>query len=957
MDNTAMTCRDERRRAIARQRNLNGIDYVSISADQTSLCVHLFGEVPPAIDRANVRIEGGRRIRNIQVLAVYPEREEDPELGECLRINLDKPGDFSTYRLCLVEAEQGRPTHQPLEGFDPRYSCIEFSFKVDCPSELDCKTEQRCPPEQESEPEINYLAKDYSSFRQLILDRLALLVPDWRERHVPDIGITLVEVLAYVGDHLSYYQDAVATEAYLETARQRISVRRHARLVDYQMHEGCNARAFVFVETDGGNLTSLDPEKIYFVTRCAELERAGGRALGADDFERLRIPSSHYDVFMPMAASQRACDLGELKNVDELVNELRNVEGQFAQRLRACLTSNTQHLLAAWHGQAAPSETLRAALIDELRRLTGKFIDLYEAHSTISFYTWGDAECCLSRGATKATLTDQWESDSSTPTDPQKRYGDKQSEQRYQKGQTKNGAEIEQKRKLKLAVGDVLIFEEVIGAKTGNRADADPAHRHAVRLTKVEPGVDPLLSQPVVEIEWAREDALPFTLCISAVLPAPDCTLVENISVARGNVILVDHGRAIDEPLGQVPLKTTVGECECGAVEMQRVAGKFQPTLAFAPLTFSQPLETPSPASATLIQDPRLALPRITKLTGLPDACPDVDEAQREAARAALLQDINPNDSLWQWSPQRDLLSSQSTDRHFVAEMDNDGRAHLRFGDGELGRKPEACQSFAARYRVGNGKSGNVGADTITHLIFRDGTVSGLSLQPRNPLPAVGGTEPEPMAEVKLFASGAIRKDLQRAVTADDYARLAERSNKLQRATAELRWTGSWHEARVAIDPRGAGEAEDELLREIEGRLHPYRRVGHDLKLVPANYVPLEIELTVCVRPYFQRGHVEAALRDAFSNRVLPGGQRGFFHPDQLTFGNGIYLSQLIATAQAVEGVESVAVKVLQRRFKEPGGEIESGVLPLGATEIAQLNNDPSFPEHGKLTLKMCGGR
>ena len=38
---------------------------------------------------------------------------------------------------------------------------------------------------------------------------------------MPDLGITLVELLAYVGDHLSYYQDAVATEAYLDTARQR----------------------------------------------------------------------------------------------------------------------------------------------------------------------------------------------------------------------------------------------------------------------------------------------------------------------------------------------------------------------------------------------------------------------------------------------------------------------------------------------------------------------------------------------------------------------------------------------------------------------------------------------------------------------------------------------------------------------------------------------------------------
>ncbi len=60
-----------------------------------------------------------------------------------------------------------------------------------------------------------------------MLDRLTQLVPGWRERSAADLGVTLVELLAYVGDQLSYWQDAVATEAYLETARRRTSLRRH----------------------------------------------------------------------------------------------------------------------------------------------------------------------------------------------------------------------------------------------------------------------------------------------------------------------------------------------------------------------------------------------------------------------------------------------------------------------------------------------------------------------------------------------------------------------------------------------------------------------------------------------------------------------------------------------------------------------------------------------------------
>ena len=121
------------------------------------------------------------------------------------------------------------------------------------------------PEPQATKPEINYLAKDYASFRQLILDRLALNMPRWQETHVPDLGIALVELLAYVGDYLSYYQDAVATEAYLNTARQRITVRRHVRLVDYAMHEGCNARAFVTIAAE--NDTQLDPTQVFFAPR------------------------------------------------------------------------------------------------------------------------------------------------------------------------------------------------------------------------------------------------------------------------------------------------------------------------------------------------------------------------------------------------------------------------------------------------------------------------------------------------------------------------------------------------------------------------------------------------------------------------------------------------------------------------------------------------------------------
>ncbi|MGH9908968.1 MAG: putative baseplate assembly protein [Pyrinomonadaceae bacterium] len=889
MIDATLKCIDERRRQMLRDQAdrkdaLHGIDFVEVieGSQQRELCVHFFGNVPD-LARANIRIEGGQRIREFEILEVAPHHAPDPEHRDCLRVLLNRAGDFSCYKLCLYEVdEQGLTTDDFLEGFDPRYVCAEFSFKVECPSELDCLETQVCLTEVPIAPEINYLAKDYSSFRQLLFDRLALLIPDWKERHVADIGVALVELLAYEGDYLSYYQDAVATEAYLDTSRQRTSVRRHARLVDYFLHEGCNARAWVAISTNQDvDDPALKLRDIYFST-------------GADE--------NTSEVFEP---------------VDQ------NPESP---------------------------------------------LQLFKAHNRIPFYTWGLEECCLPRGATAATLRDEWVVEPPPENPPVEQWSSPKQAKNYPPAPEPEPPLP--KRWLQLKVGDVLILEEVIGPKTGDSADADLNHRHAVRLIKVTPGEDQLIKQkiqgsdqdwptPLVEIEWAPEDALPFHLCLSARLPAPKCKLISDISVALGNVVLVDHGRTIETPedLGQVGKKGIHGECRCegSVMDLTTVPDTFRPVLEQTPLTFSEPVNRNTPASLTLKQDPRNALPQILSLVGLPGKC----EEPVTGTKPKPLADIDPANEKWRWNSRLDLLGSGSLDQHYVVEIDNDGKAHLRFGNGELGRVPAACMIFQALYRVGNGTSGNVGADTINTVGWRQKSVSGLTLVPRNPMPSIGGTPPESLAEAKLFAPSTFLKQLERAVTADDYARLARRypRKKVQRAGGSLRWTGSWYAAQVSIDPLGAEAAGGELLNQIKDYLFRYRRMGHDLEVQPARYVPLRIEMKVCVLPHYLRGHVQAALLQVFSNRTLPDGTLGFFHPDNLTFAEGIYLSKLVAAAQAVTGVESVEITTLQRLGDLAYGELEEGILKLGPLEVAQLDNDPNFPERGVLKISLRGGR
>src|SRR5204863_7481657 len=141
--------------------------------------------------------------------------------------------------------------------------------------------------------------------------------------------------------------------------------------------------------------------------------------------------------------------------------------------------------------------------------------------------------------------------------------------------------------------------------------------------------------------------------------------------------------------------------------------------------------------------------------------------------------------------------------------------------------------------------------------IFRD-AVS----QVRNPLPACGGTDPEPVVDARMFAPLAFRHGRVRSVTAADYGELAGVVRGVQRAAAALSWTGSWYEADVALDPLGEETVSAGLIDEVRDDLERYRRIGHDLAVFPARYVPLDIAIRVCLYPHALRGPVKGALRE-----------------------------------------------------------------------------------------------
>jgi hypothetical protein len=699
--------------------------------------------------------------------------------------------------------------HDPLAGLDPQLASVDFSFKVECGSDFDCRADDFCPPEAQPAPRIDYLARDYGSFRRLMLDRIALLVPGWRERTPADFGVTLVELLAYVADRLSYQQDSIATEAYLRTARRRVSVRRHVRLVDYVLRDGCNARVFMHVNvTQALNL----PAKTRFIT---QLDGAPPR-------------------------------------IDE--------------------------------GQPADEALARGPLV---------FESIAQQHlepdqNDLRFYTWRSTDCCLPRGATSATLA----------------------------------------KHPKLSVGDFVLFREVLGPQTGIAADADRAHRHVVKLTSVVATTDLLTSDLITEIAWDGVDALPFPLCISTTLrEAGKAQVFPDVSTAIGNLVIADHGRSVDETFAPLPAPTLFrppaeGGDFCNHGGPVAVVPRFRPRLSAGPLTQSPPLDRSS-AHAVLNWRIEDALPAIGLTLGQED-----------------------------WLVRPDLLESDPSDPHFVAEVEEDGIATLRFGDDVYGRRPDSGDVFTGHYRVGNGIAGNVGPNTITHVISSNTNVAFA----RNPIGASGGVEPETIEHARRSAPAAFRAVQERAVTEADYGEVTRRHPGVDRAVATFRWTGSWYTVFDSIDRTGGLEVDDAFRDEILGHVERYRVIGKDLEVRSPLFVSIELALAVCVLPGTFRAEVERELRDVFTSGLRRDGRPGFFHPDNFTFGDPVILSRVIAAAAAVEGVDAVVVERFQRQGQPLTDAIDTGVLALGRLEIARLENSPTFPEHGALSFTMRGG-
>jgi len=482
-----------------------------------------------------------------------------------------------------------------------------------------------------------------------------------------------------------------------------------------------------------------------------------------------------------------------------------------------------------------------------------------------------------------------------------------------------------------LSQGDVLLFER-FHDNTGDVDTAGLPAAHPIRLNSAPLlTVDPVTHEPITKISWYQEDALPYDLPITGC--SHNGVRALNRYILRGNIVLADAGRSIaKENLPEV-------------VENK----DYQPALKYSPLIYGVPFEQDQArnqsAANAMVQQSENALPAVR-----------VEEIlspwslQNSSSKAVWLNTpttIN-QESLQSWQSQSDLLNSGPFSQDFVVESQEDGSSTLRFGNGELGKKPGIHSRFQASYRVRVGDVNDViGPETLQHIVTDDKRIRGI----RNPMDSFSFEAQETLQHARLNAPQ-LFKSQKRCITVADHIEEAEKFPDVKVATVQQSWTGSWETVFLYVQRYGGRPINALFSKNLLEFLNPMRLAGRDIQIKAPQYVPLDIALEIQLMPQAPKMQIRNQLEVVLSNLRADS----FFFPDHFTFGQTVYQSQIVAVCANIPGVAQVSVTRFCRYGRMHHSAAVVSEITIGPLEIICLSNDPARPELGKLSLNISGG-
>lgn len=288
-------------------------------------------------------------------------------------------------------------------------------------------------------------------------------------------------------------------------------------------------------------------------------------------------------------------------------------------------------------------------------------------------------------------------------------------------------------------------------------------------------------------------------------------------------------------------------------------------------------------------------------------------------------------------------------DRVYVTRTDEKDKTSVRFGDGVHGLRPATgVENIRAQYRSGIGRPGNVGPGRISQLATRPLGVKGVV----NPLRSSGGADPDRPDQIRRNVPPAT-SPLDRLVSVEDYAEFARRFAGIGKASAARLSDG--HSQVVLVTIAGVDDIPIDPISDLLGNLRTaFHRFGdpyQQIQVVPRESRLLVISAGIQLLPDYEWESVEPRIRSALLAAF------GF---DRRELGRSVFLSEVLAAAQAVPGVAYVDVDLfdaigegseiddLDRAAQQPKRNERVPALP------ARRNTDAAHPDPRLLPAQLA---
>jgi hypothetical protein len=245
-----------------------------------------------------------------------------------------------------------------------------------------------------------------------------------------------------------------------------------------------------------------------------------------------------------------------------------------------------------------------------------------------------------------------------------------------------------------------------------------------------------------------------------------------------------------------------------------------------------------------------------------------------------------------QWTEVQSFYGQSSDAQVFVTREDDAGKTHVAFGDGVCGaRLPTGANNVVASYRYGSGAAVPV-AGTLTAVLKPWPGLRSVA----NPVTVGGGADPDSPTKIRQLAPQSVLT-FGRAVSADDFRVIAAQAPGVTRAAAAFSFDPIQQRPRVTVWVGDDQNAVTSATGAIAAAADPNRLPS----VTAATRIAITVSLSIVVLPKYQADTVQAVVYSA-----LLDPDDGLFGVNQVGIGQVFFDSQIYAACLAVPGVAAV---------------------------------------------------